>query len=1181
MSVPSKVNNLPESIQDLFVGREDFLRHLSERLSRAPGGVVVIHGLGGIGKTRTAIEYGHRHANQFSALLFVDADSRERLRQGLARLAGPMVLDLPEQNPLESEDVQVTAALKWLKNHAGWYLVLDNVDDPDAAKAVRDEVLKHVQGQGSIVVTARHGVWESPQAEQIELGVLDQDAGVSYLDARTANTRHRTSTDAEDALRIVKELGGLALAIEQAAAYVALRRISFRDYLEDWNSAREEILNAEDRERTRDYRRPGPNDSHAIAVTWQMTIDRLGPDAARLLHILAWFAPDPIPDDILEGENLGPTRWLRAASGELLDFALLTEDRRASTIQMHSLVQEVVRIQTPQEEVKNNVDTALQLLRGQQLGDPQDVKNWGRYDGLRTHIESVLTHADRVGLDVDSNELRLQLARFLAAKGLLAKAEPWLRRSLEIEEKQRGFHDPSLASGLTELASILHELNRLGEAESLLRRAINISRTAGENGGPTRDYADALNNLAQVLHDTNRVSEAEELLREALALDESQLGANHPEVARVLSNLALILQSTGRYQEAETYLRRALEIDELTYGPEHPEVAGDLNNYGLLLRASGRLEDAEKVLRQALEIDENIYGPSHLDVARDLSTLALILTDQGKTDEARELIVRAADIHEQCLGSDHPRFAADLNVWGRVRMLQGDMEGAKPLLLRGLEIDEASYGAEHPAVARDLNNLASWYHQAGYLDMAESLMSRAINIYDRLYTMSGYAHPERAKVQENLDKLRGSTGVTTEETSAAPSNPLPVAGVTTPEKPPVTQPDPAHLAAVTALDDPPSSVAQPEPVRDPEPVPETSAQPVSLGLPGAPAPFWGIASMPAYAALSSPVESFQSPAESQPVEETAPELKEEQMETADAPLQETAVVHQSMVSERSEPVVTEDAPAHSDAGSDGAEAPQGYGTEDPAADSSTETEAAETETASEDREDPILKRIRSTADAQSKDTPVGDDPISQLVQKQELQRQQEAQRPGCLATFFGYFLNFMKFGAIAFALFFSLYFTAIAMAVGVILTIIGVTGLIHHYWPRGSGPDDRALFLKKVKEIGPQNFDGLLLRADGSIEVIPPLAPRFGSDHIYILQNPDPLLASNLEPIKVAAHSGASFRIQFGGRDRRIEVQKVSSHEVLVYLDNQLHRIDLNHPNRNSPIQVEKLELPKNGDKQV
>ncbi len=1170
MPVPSKVNNLPESIQDLFVGREDFLRHLSERLSQAPGGVVVIHGLGGIGKTRTAIEYGHRHANQFSALLFVDADTRERLRQGLARLAGPMVLDLPEQNPLESEDVQVTAALKWLKNHAGWYLVLDNVDDPDAAKAVRDEVLNHVQGQGSIVVTARHGVWESPQAEQIELGVLDQEAGVSYLDARTANTRHRTNTDAEDALRIVKELGGLALAIEQAAAYVALRRISFRDYLEDWNSAREEILNAEDRERTRDYRRPGPNDSHAIAVTWQMPIDRLGPDAARLLHILAWFAPDPIPDDILEGENLGPTRWLRAASGELLDFALLTEDRRASTIQMHSLVQEVVRIQTPQEEVKNNVDTALQLLRGQQLGDPQNVKNWSRYDGLRTHIESVLTHADRVGLDVDSNELRHQLARFLAAKGLLAKAEPWLRRSLEIEEKQRGFHDPSLASGLTELASILHELNRLGEAESLLRRAINISRTAGENGGPTSDYADALNNLAQVLHDTNRVSEAEELLREALALDESRLGANHPEVARVLSNLALILQSTGRYQEAETYLRRALEIDELTYGSEHPEVAGDLNNYGLLLRASGRLEDAEKVLRQALEIDENIYGSGHLDVARDLSTLALILTDLGKTEEARELIVRAADIHEQCLGSDHPRFAADLNVWGRVRMLQGDMEGAKPLLLRGLEIDEASYGAEHPAVARDLNNLASWYHEAGYLDMAESLMSRAINIYDRLYTMSGYAHPERAKVQENLDKLRGSTGTVADTASVAQVDIAPLAAVSTPQVSPAPQ-------------------APSELVRDPVPLPEKIATPISLGLPGAPAPFWGIASMPAYAALARPATFLQPSAETIPVEEAATTSKSElevtQPESADAPQQETAVLHQSMHSERTEPVVTEDAPAPSETIKDGAEEgrsieSQGEATQDAASEPSTNLEAAQSETAPKDREDTILRRIRSTATEQSKDKPVESDPISRLVQKQELQRQQEPQ-PGCLATFFGYFLNFMKFGAIAFALFFSLYFTAIAMAVGVILTIIGVTGLIHHYWPRGSGPDDRALFLKKAKEIGPQNFDGLLLRADGSIEVIPPLAPRFGSDHIYILQNPDPLLASNLEPIKVAAHSGASFRIQFGGRDRRIEVQKVSSHEVLVYLDNQLHRIDLNHPNRNSPIQVEKLELPKNGDKQV
>ena len=121
--------------------------------------------------------------------------------------------------------------------------------------------------------------------------------------------------------------------------------------------------------------------------------------------------------------------------------------------------------------------------------------------------------------------------------------------------------------------------------------------------GPDHPHvATALNNLARLLQDTNRLGEAEPLMRRALAIAEGSYGPDHPDVASDLNNLALLLQDTNRLGEAEPLMRRALAIDEGSYGPDHPDVATDLNNLAGLLQATNRLGEAEPLMRRALGI---------------------------------------------------------------------------------------------------------------------------------------------------------------------------------------------------------------------------------------------------------------------------------------------------------------------------------------------------------------------------------------------------------------------------------------------------------------------------------------------------------------------------------------------------------------------------------------------------
>src|SRR5436305_3632417 len=294
LRAPKPVSLLFSSLGPLLHGREEMITILREKLTQTPAGRATaiagkaVHGLGGVGKTRLAVEYAWRHAADYTALLFVGAGSPADLRRNLAALCDRNVLDLPEQEAPE-EEVREVAVLRWLGEQPGWLLILDNVDSEDAAAAV-DALIPRLQG-GHVLLTSRLARW-SAEVEPLELDVLTEEAAAEFLLARTKAWRRPTPEDANLAVALARELGFLPLALEQAGAYIAERRLTLAAYLEEWHSRHEQVLTWFD-----------PRVSHyptSVAVTWQTSVERLSAPARRLLERLAWLGPEPIPESLLD-----------------------------------------------------------------------------------------------------------------------------------------------------------------------------------------------------------------------------------------------------------------------------------------------------------------------------------------------------------------------------------------------------------------------------------------------------------------------------------------------------------------------------------------------------------------------------------------------------------------------------------------------------------------------------------------------------------------------------------------------------------------------------------------------------------------------------------------------------------------------------------------------------------------
>jgi tetratricopeptide (TPR) repeat protein len=638
------------SIGDLFKGRDEFMRRLHESLTRARGGRTVIvsqalYGLGGIGKTRAAVEYAWAHADDYTALLFVVAETPEALRRNLAALAGVLVPRLETTD----DEVRLATVLDWLKANPGWFLILDNVDSKPALAEV-EHLLSGLTG-GHVIVTSRLADF-SGNFQPLELDVLAVEDAAAFLLVRSEGRRRAVPDDAAKAREVAEELGGLALALEQAAAFIAKRRLPFAQYLEEWRSNRDEVLAWFDATVT-GYPR-------AVAVTWQTSVAQLSEGGRRLLERLAWLAPEKLPEALIDVPIPGAeAENLRNAFDDLAAYSLVTRDAEEPFFLVHRLVQDVTRRSLAGEARRRSLVEALGWLDAGFSGNPSDVRNWPTLDPLAPHARTVTAHADAASIADPTGRLMSKVGVLLRAKVLIAEAEPLYRRTLSIAENSLGLDHPTVAIRLNNLAQLLQATNRLDEAEPLMRRALAISE---ENLGP--DYptvAIRLNNLAGLLHATNRIDEAEPLMRRALAIDEKSFGPDHPTVATRLNNLAALLQGTSRFDEAEPLMRRALAIDKESFGPDHPDVAIGLNNLAQLLRSTYRLVEAEPLMRRALAIDEKSFGPNHPTIAVDLNNLARLLHDTNRSVEAESLFRRALAILVEFTsrtGHRHPHLEA-------------------------------------------------------------------------------------------------------------------------------------------------------------------------------------------------------------------------------------------------------------------------------------------------------------------------------------------------------------------------------------------------------------------------------------------------------------------------------------------------------------------------------------------
>lgn len=277
--------------------------------------LVTIIGLPGVGKTAVAAEFAFSRRNQFDAVFWINASTKDKVQQGFTEIAQNLNLGRYDEefDPISAREDAKGWLVKPIKvlsqtkdiitpNEAQWLLVFDNADDPEVLEGFLPSL-----GTGSILVTSRRAehsykddmrrLQTNPNEYKIrELIPLPIHQGAELI-RRWSNSH--SDSHVIRSIEISEILGGIPLALLQCAELLRENEISFKDFLK-WHRLadhRADLINHMENVDVGSNNLTLPARG-TLGLSWAMS--RLSPEAKAVADTLSFLDPDRIEEAILE-----------------------------------------------------------------------------------------------------------------------------------------------------------------------------------------------------------------------------------------------------------------------------------------------------------------------------------------------------------------------------------------------------------------------------------------------------------------------------------------------------------------------------------------------------------------------------------------------------------------------------------------------------------------------------------------------------------------------------------------------------------------------------------------------------------------------------------------------------------------------------------------------------------------
>jgi transcriptional regulator with XRE-family HTH domain len=435
---------VPYARNAYFTGRETVLLQLHERLHAEYEMTLtwpqVVSGLGGIGKTQTALEYAYRFRNDYQAVMWIRAETRETLVADYQALAH--LLQLPET---DSQDLSliVKAVKRKLHSYDTWLFICDGAEDLEHVYTTLPDA-----SQGHVVLTTRSQV-TGTLGSQLDLQKMEPAESLLFLLRRAKYLSLETSPEEAPAVLrtqagvVAEVVDGHPLALDQAGAYIDETKCSFSEYLERYATRQSILLNE----------RGALSNYHSASVAETLScsfraVEQTSPVAADLLRLCSFLYPDAIPEELIIQGMAEPDLALQtmvtdplvldAAIKALRYFSLLYREPEHKTFTIHRLTQAIIKNEMDTTTRHRWAEHTIRVLN-HIFPNYNDATAWPRCQRYLPHILNCAKFIEEEGIaSLEAGELLYRAGGYLYKRGYYIQAEPILRVALSIIKDASG-----------------------------------------------------------------------------------------------------------------------------------------------------------------------------------------------------------------------------------------------------------------------------------------------------------------------------------------------------------------------------------------------------------------------------------------------------------------------------------------------------------------------------------------------------------------------------------------------------------------------------------------------------------------------------------------------------------------------------------------------------------------------
>ena len=492
---------------------------------------------------------------------------------------------------------------------------------------------------------------------------------------------------------IIERLGNLALAIDQAAAYIAYKRLPLdrlEEFLSTFETERQKILSYTPKNFW-EY-------EHVNAfTTWELSFQQLGSgdslwkrNAAHFLTLSAFFAPATITESMFRFHQ----QFVGSEAEWMQIFTVADEiqndksDRSESEDEIEAKEEDdneeeedhLVESRSSGRALRSTWDSdrfwdvlarsnELSLLQSIAPGMGREGANFSLHPLIRDWLQLRLKSKERAKYTQEAIKVLGNCAAAYESRSTTLTERSALITHMDVslsnderflEPQDRLGHQISSCVTANWLAIVYMDEGRYHTSEALTRLTVETQRSQLSEKHP--DSLRSMKYLALSLYRLGKFDEVEPILRRILMLREMEVGPNHHLTLLSMDDLANVIRDLGKYEEAEQLCRKVLTSKETLQEKEDPNTLISMGNLAMTLYYRKKYEESERICRDILILTESSWGRESCVTLRRMRNFVVILSDQNKKEEAERICRETILLHEMVLGKEHPKTLTSMNL---------------------------------------------------------------------------------------------------------------------------------------------------------------------------------------------------------------------------------------------------------------------------------------------------------------------------------------------------------------------------------------------------------------------------------------------------------------------------------------------------------------------------------------